>query len=282
MLNEATEDKLKAMKLTGMLTAWVEQRSTPTSNDLAFDERFGLIVDAEELSRDNRRLKRSLTEAKLKVSDACIEGIDYPSSRRLDRALVRQLASCRWVAETQHVTITGATGTGKTYVACALAHQACRKGYRALYRRMPRLFQELRLARADGTYPRYLARLARTHVLVVDDFGIAPDPRRVEIEPRIGGRFTFSDMREEGEAVHWGTYLEIDRPRKLVFTWFTSEEDERESISIVTLTIEPDGEGCVATVEHEMDVKWADYTRQVQKGWGTMLAQIDAMLAGEG
>lgn len=174
MLNESTEDKLKAMKLTGMLNAWMEQRSIPKSSELAFDERFGLIVDAEELSRDNRRLKRSLTEAKLKVSDACIEGIDYPACRRLDRALVRQLASCRWVAETQHVAITGATGTGKTYVACALAHQSCRKGYRALYRRMPRLFQELRLARADGTYPRYLARLARTHVLVIDDFGIAP------------------------------------------------------------------------------------------------------------
>lgn len=156
------------MKLIGMLDAWNQQRASPKAEELGFDERFGLMVDAEELHRENRRLRRFLNEAKLKQRNACIEGVDYPPKRRLDKAVVRQLASCRWVKEAQNVSVSGSTGTGKTYVACALAHQACRKGYRALYRRMPALFQELRLARADGSRPRLMARYARMNVIVVD------------------------------------------------------------------------------------------------------------------
>jgi DNA replication protein DnaC len=174
MLREPTEDKLRTMKLNGMLVAWTEQQASPSLTEMSFDERFGLLVDAEALHRDNKRLKRALDEAKLKIRQACIEGIDFPAKRRLDKSIVSQLAICRWIVEAQHVAITGATGTGKSYVACALAHQACRKGYRALYRRMPRLFQEIRLARADGTHPRLMARFARMNVLVIDDFGIAP------------------------------------------------------------------------------------------------------------
>ena len=116
----------------------------------------------------------ALREAKLRLGHACIEDIDYPARRQLDRSLVRQLATCTWVEQHHNVVITGPTGVGKTYVACALAQQACRKGYRALYRRVPRLFGELALARADGTYPRLLTRLARIDVLVLDDFGLAP------------------------------------------------------------------------------------------------------------
>ena len=93
-----------------------------------------------------------------------------------------------------------------------------------------------------------------------------------------GGRFTFSDMREEGEAVHWGTYVEIKRPQRLVFTWFTSPEEEREDNSMVTLTIEPDGEGCVATIVHRMDARWADYLTQTEQGWSGMLDQIEQRL----
>ncbi len=212
MLNEATEDKLRAMKLSGMLTAWAEQRATPAAEELAFDERFGLIVDAEELSRENRRLKRSISQAKLKLSDACVEGIDYPAKRRLDKSVVQQLATCRWIAETQHVTITGATGTGKTYLACALAHQACRKGYRALYRRMPRLFQELRLARADGSYPRLLARFARTHVLVIDDFGIAPlgEQDRQDLLELLDDRYDVASVVISGQLPpdKWHEYID--------------------------------------------------------------------------
>ena len=104
------------------------------------------------------------------------------------------------------------------------------------------------------------------------------DVRRVDIDARVGGRFTFSDMREDGEAVHWGTYLEIDRPRRLVCTWFTSTEDEQEDNSVVTVTIEPDGEGCVATIVHRMDARWAEYISQTEQGWSGMLDQIAAMM----
>ncbi len=121
---------------------------------LAFDERFGLLVDAEWIDRQNKRLARNLREAKLRLSDACIEGIDYPARRKLDKAVIRGLSSCAWIHEHHNVVITGPTGVGKTYIACALAQQACRKGYRVLYRRVPRIFDEILLARADGTYPR--------------------------------------------------------------------------------------------------------------------------------
>lgn len=105
--------------------------------------------------------------------------------------------------------------------------------------------------------------------------GLPGDVRRVEVEARVGGRFTFSDMRPEGEAVHWGTYLEIVRPRKLVFTWFTSAEDEQANRSTVTLTIEPDSDGCVATILHAMDAQWAEYIGQTEQGWGRMLEHIE-------
>ena len=108
--------------------------------------------------------------------------------------------------------------------------------------------------------------------------GRSVDVRRVDVDARVGGRFTFSDMREDGEAVHWGTYLEIDRPRRLVFTWFTSTEDEREDNSVVTVTIEPDGEGCVATIVHRMDARWAEHISQAEQGWSGMLSQIAAMM----
>lgn len=124
--------------------------------------------------RENKRLERTLKAAKLKLDQACIEGIDYAASRELDKAVIRQLATCRWVHEHNSVIVTGATGTGKTYVGCALAQQACRQGYRALYRRASRLSDELTLARADGTYARLLARIGRIDVLVIDDWGLTP------------------------------------------------------------------------------------------------------------
>lgn len=174
MLTEPTTDKLKAMRLDAMATAWKEQGGKPDVGRLAFDERFGMLVDAEWLHRENRRLATALRDAKLKLAAACVEDIDYSAARELDKAQVRQLASCRWVAEHQNVLVTGMTGTGKTYVACALAQQACRKGYRALYRRASKLFPELAIARADGTYTRLLAKIARADVLILDDWAMAP------------------------------------------------------------------------------------------------------------
>lgn len=176
MLKEPTLEKLHALRLSAMAQAWQqqhEQRGTDFSS-MSFDERFGLLVDAEWAARENKRLTRALKEAKLRLALACVEGIEYDARRELDKSVVRQLATCRWVDEHQVVLIDGAAGTGKTYLACALAQQACRKGFRAVYRRTPRLFDELRLARADGSHAKLLARIARVDVLVLDDFAIAP------------------------------------------------------------------------------------------------------------
>lgn len=185
MLTEPTMERLRALRLEAMAAAWAEQQRNADASSLAFDERLGLLVDAEWIARENKRLATCLKEAKLKISQACIEAIDYPARRELDKAQIQQLVTCRWVHEHQGVLITGATGTGKTFVACALAHQACRKGYRTLYRRASRLFDELTLARAAGSYSRLLSRLARTDVLVIDDWGLAPlgeDHRRDLLE----------------------------------------------------------------------------------------------------
>ncbi|UCH30315.1 MAG: IS21-like element helper ATPase IstB [Myxococcales bacterium] len=196
MLNEPTLEKLRDLRLNALAETWSEQRKDPKMTGLDFDERFGLLVDAEWLDRQNKRLARNLREAKLRLSDACIEGIDYPARRKLDKAVIRGLASCTWIHEHHNVVITGPTGVGKTYIACALAQQACRKGYRALYRRVPRIFDEILLARADGTYPRWLAKVARFDVIVLDDWGLVPlaeSERRdlLEImEDRYGNRST--------------------------------------------------------------------------------------------
>lgn len=174
MLNETTLERLKFLRLDAFADAWTKQQAEPAIAELAFDERLGLLVDAEWMYRENKRMKRTLFEAKLRIPSACVEDIDYPVRRELDRAVVRQLQSCRWIDEHQCVVITGPTGTGKTYIACALAQLACRHGYRALYRRVPRLLEELALARADGSWVRVLAKFARVDVLVLDDWGMAP------------------------------------------------------------------------------------------------------------
>ena len=174
MLTEPTLTKLRALRLDAFATAWTDQQKTSDLAQLSFDERLGLLVDAECLARENKRLVRLLKEAKLRLGQACVEDIDYSPRRELDKTQVRQLALCRWVQEQQNVVITGPTGVGKTFVACALAQQACRKGFSALYRRASRLFDELTLARADGSYVRMLAKLARIDVLIIDDWGLTP------------------------------------------------------------------------------------------------------------
>lgn len=181
MLNEPTLEKLKAMRLHAMAAAWLEQQGDPDAAGLPFDERFGLLVDIEWVDRDNKRMQRYLRAAKLRLSQACIEDIDYAPERKLDKAVVRQLATCRWVHEHRAVVITGATGRGKTYLACALAMQAIRRGKKAMYRRASRLFDELLLSHADGTYAKVLARIAKFDVLVGTDRHPTwhrPDPPR--------------------------------------------------------------------------------------------------------
>lgn len=208
MLNEPTFDKLKKLKMPAMAAAWAEQQRDPQYATLSFDERLGLIVDAECVARENKRLKKIVNEAKLRFAQACIEDLDYGSRREIDRAQIRQLATCRWVQEHQNVVVTGMTGTGKTYVACALAQQACRRGFRTLYRRAPRLFDELTLARADGTYTRLLGRLQRFDVLIIDDWGLAPLTTQQRhdllevIEDRVGARSTIITSQLPTELWH--------------------------------------------------------------------------------
>lgn len=211
MLNEPTLEKLKTLRLDGMLAAWTDQQKSPEIGSLAFDERLGLLIDAECTHRENKRIKAALKEAKLRLAEACVEGIEFPAKRELDKAVIRQLQSCRWIHEHQAVLIAGATGTGKSYIACALAHHACRRGYRAIYRRAPRLFDELKIARADGTYRVVLARLARVDVLVIDDFAVAPinDQERSDLlevlEDRYGLRSTI--VTSQLAPSHWHDYL---------------------------------------------------------------------------
>jgi DNA replication protein DnaC len=173
MLKQPTLEQLTELRLHALAHAWQAQHEDPTIHDLGFDERMALLVEAEWMDRHNKRLARLLRAAKLRIAGACLEDLEYAKDRKLDRALLRQLATGRWIEAHQNVVITGATGVGKTWIACALAQQACRLGHRVLYRRAPRLFDELTLARADGTYPKLLAHFARTEVIVIDDWGLA-------------------------------------------------------------------------------------------------------------
>jgi len=196
MLTEPTMEKLTTLRLSAMAEAWQAQRKDTEMATLGFDDRFGLIVDAEWLARRNKRLANLLREAKLRIGSACLEDIDCTGSRGLDKHFVRDLATCQWVQEHHNVVISGKTGVGKTYLCCAVVNQACRNGYRALYRRAPRLFDELTLARADGSYHRLLAKLARIDVLAIDDWALVPvgDAERRDLleilEDRHGNRST--------------------------------------------------------------------------------------------
>lgn len=196
MLNEPTMEKLRGMRLGTLADTWLEQQGDADVQALGFDERLAMLIDAEWLDRENKKLARNLKQAKLRLSQATIEDIDYSARRKLERSVIRQLATCGWVEAHQNVIVTGATGVGKTYIGCALAQQACRKGYKAIYRRVPRLFDELALTHADGTYPRFLAKLAKVDVLILDDWGLVPlgETERRDlleiIEDRYGNRST--------------------------------------------------------------------------------------------
>jgi DNA replication protein DnaC len=211
MLTEPTMEKLRALRLGVMADAWAAQREDAKAHELDFDARFGMLVDAEHVARENKRLAKALRDAKLKIGGACVEDIDYGPKREIDRATIKQLTTCAWVAAHANVIITGMTGTGKSYIACALAQQACRRGYRAMYRRVPRLLEELALVHADGTYTRLLGRLARIDVLVLDDWGLAPlreQERRDLLEifdDRHGARSTI--LTSQLNVDKWHDYL---------------------------------------------------------------------------
>lgn len=172
MIREQTIEKMNALKLFGMRDAFLEQTELASYASLAFEERLGMLVDREWNDRENRKLDRRMKAAKLKMR-SCLEEIDYSRPRGLDESLMRTLASCDWIRNHASVLITGKTGTGKTFLACALAERAIRSGYTALYHRAPRLFSDIAIAHADGSYHRLMAKLARADLLVIDDFGLA-------------------------------------------------------------------------------------------------------------
>jgi len=171
MLLEQTFAKLHQMQLHGIAQALRDQLQQPGISELSFEERVSLLVDQEWTIRDNRRMTRLLQQARLRLQ-ASIEDIDFKTPRGLDRSVILRLAQCDWIRNAHNVLITGPTGAGKTYLACALAHRACREGFPALYIRLPNLFQQLAMARADGSYPKLMKRIVRAKVLVIDDWGI--------------------------------------------------------------------------------------------------------------
>src|SRR5690606_23412761 len=138
-----------------------------------FDERFSMLVDAEHLARDNRRLRRLLKDAQLRISNACVEDVEASAARGLDKAMLRQLVACTWITEHLNVMVCGPTGVGKSFLACALGQLARRRGHRGLYRLVSRLHDELALARAEGSYARKLTRLAKSEILILDDWGLS-------------------------------------------------------------------------------------------------------------
>lgn len=172
MLIHPTLDKLETLRLTGMLTGLREQEQMPEVDTIGFKERLGLLADREMTARADRRLKTRLRQAKLREA-ASMEDIDYRTSRALDKQLMLSLASCAWIKRGLGVIITGATGVGKTYLACALAHKACLEGFKAQYHRLPRLLEDIALSRGDGRYLKLLKQLSKIDVLILDDWGLS-------------------------------------------------------------------------------------------------------------
>jgi len=210
MLLHHTLERLHELRLRGMAEALEEQLNNSGSAELSFDDRLGLLVERELTWRDDRRLQRLLQEARLRM-DASVEDVNFRAARGLDRSVLMRLAGGEWIRQHQAVLIVGPTGVGKTYLACALGQAACRRGHSTRYFRMGRLLGDLAMARADGSYARLLAKLAKTDLLILDDWGLAPlaDAERRDLlevlEDRYGRRATL--VTSQLPIEHWHDYL---------------------------------------------------------------------------
>ncbi|MEO0809724.1 MAG: IS21-like element helper ATPase IstB [Pseudomonadota bacterium] len=171
MLKHPTLDQLKAMKLDGMADAFVELATQDAAQDMSHAEWLGLLLDRESANRSTKRTKARLRAAKLRHANAAVEDIDYRSPRKLDKALMQQLATCRWIADKRNLIITGPCGIGKTWLGCALGQKACREDHTVVYTRVPRLFADLEMAHGDGRFPKLFRNLTRCDLLILDDWG---------------------------------------------------------------------------------------------------------------
>lgn len=210
MLTHPTLDKLESLRLHGMVQALKQQWQQPEISELSFEQRLGLLVDRETDLRRTRQMQTRLRKAKLR-QNAVVEDIDFKHPRGLDRSQVLQLATCQWIKQKQNLLITGPTGVGKSYLACALSHTACREGFSVLYLRVARLFADLALARGDGRYIKLLATFAKTDLLILDDYGLAPLTREQRydfleiLEDRHGLRSTL--VTSQLPVEHWHEHI---------------------------------------------------------------------------
>ena len=211
MLTHPSLEQLQQLRLSGMLKALQEQLQNPEYQALAFEERLGLLLDREVTERENRRLQTLLRKAKLHQQGAALEDLDHQAPRGLDRGLMTRLGSMQWTRERFNLLITGPTGTGKSWIACAMGNKACREGLSTRYFRLSRLLQALQLARADGTWSKLLRDLARTDLLVLDDWGLAPlqDEHRRDLLEILDDRFNTRStlVTSQLPIEHWHDYL---------------------------------------------------------------------------
>lgn len=177
MLIHPTVERLRTLGLAAMADAFIEMQNAPDAAELTREDWLGLLVDREATSRENKRLARRLREARLRQA-AIVEDVDLHAPRGLDRSLFHKLATCEWIRDHHHLVVVGPTGIGKSWLACALGHKACREGFSVLYKRATRLFSDLTQARGEGRMPRLLTALERTRLLIIDDWG--PEPLNSE------------------------------------------------------------------------------------------------------